>query len=320
VSLTEDVSSEVALAQVSYESVASIIRQCKQEKKTYRIDTLQANAAYPRPRRLTPAQLQEKKNKSMCHREGCGKYGHWLNDHKPDGSLKPGVKSYDCPQGVSTPNESGSQRQSTNLAKKVSFNMVHLSNDSNLIGSPIGPLLDDGAPYSGIGEEEFNMIQKYVCPEWTGGYGMLPDIVKNRPYWQYGIGSHASKSRRIIGSVVITARSDQGGDVSIRHLVIQGSSQWIIGRNVTSSCNMVRIGRNVLELPGNSGTVSLVNHDLHCYVPFETFCAGYLEPLKVNAVMFCATSKLDDAVEKRPWSEVKAIIDKIHRHICGHST
>lgn len=257
---------------------------------------------------FTQAQIQAKKNETQCRRQGCDKYGHWYKDHNPDGSLKPGVKSFD-----STP--SGAQSEA--LLKKVTFNMVNLGEENIILYSSIGPLFDDGAPYSGIWLEEFKIVQKLVCPSWNGNFEKLPELVLLRPFWKYGIGSHASKSRRIIGSVLISARSDQGDEINIRHLVIEGSSQWVTGRNVTQKCNIVRIGKNELELPDNSGTISLNNHDLNCYIPYEIFCNGVGKGK--DAVMFYATSQLDTAVEVRPWKQIKSIIGKVHRHVCGHS-
>ncbi len=45
----------------------------------------------------------------------------------------------------------------------------------------VGPLLDDGAPYSGIGLLDFKLIQPFMLPDWSGAYDPLPDFVKNRP-------------------------------------------------------------------------------------------------------------------------------------------
>ena len=61
--------------------------------------------------------------------------------------------------------------------------------------------------------------------------------------WQYGIGSHASAAKRILGSVEILVQSDNGQLISIRHLLISGSSNWVIGRNVTKPCNLEHIGK-----------------------------------------------------------------------------
>ena len=35
--------------------------------------------------------------------------------------------------------------------------------------------------------------------------------------------------------------------------------------------------------------------------------------------MFCATAQLEGLRENRPWKDVKAIVDKVHPHVWGHS-
>lgn len=35
-------------------------------------------------------------------------------------------------------------------------------------------LVDDGAPFSGIGETEFYCIQKKLIPEWNGVFNLVP--------------------------------------------------------------------------------------------------------------------------------------------------
>lgn len=55
--------SKGALNLVSYESVASIIHQCERKKLSAGTHPLQTNAAYPRSHRLTPTELQKRKNK-----------------------------------------------------------------------------------------------------------------------------------------------------------------------------------------------------------------------------------------------------------------
>lgn len=91
----------------------------------------------------------------------------------------------------------------------------------------------------------------------------------------------------------------------------------MIGRNVTQLCKIVLIGKNQLELSDGSGTISLINHDLHCYIPYSAFCET--REKGQEAVMFCATAQLDTDVNKRPWNEVQAIVDKVHKHVCEHS-
>lgn len=198
------------------------------------------NTTVPPKTRWTPEEMQSMKNRSKCRRPDCGKYGHWCKDHVADGSLKSGANSSDSPIfGEET-------------VKRVSGRnhllLILSSLDRLLLVSiiQIGPLLDDGAPYSGIGLVEFKLIQSILLPHWKGRYDYLPSCVQDRPFSQYGTGTNSSKARKILGSVLLSARNDRGTTISIIHLLIEGSSQWIIGRNVPQKRNIIRIGENKL--------------------------------------------------------------------------
>lgn len=69
------------------------------------------------------------------------------------------MKSCDEPQ-VNTTNEPKSKS-----SNKFAFNVVNFCSGKGQKMNHIGPLLDDGAVYSGIGINEFQMIQKFVCPD-----------------------------------------------------------------------------------------------------------------------------------------------------------
>eukprot|EP00171_Calliarthron_tuberculosum_P002818 IDg2818t1 len=137
----------------------------------------------------------------------------------------------------------------------------------------IGPLLDDGAPYSGIGLAEFTMLQEMILSNWSGEFDPLLDDIKDRPLWQYGTGSHASETRKFLGSILLKCSTKINTDVMIRHLIIEGSSQWVIGRNLTKHCDIVHIDGKFIKLP-NCMKVEIVNLDLHSYLPYSFFCPG----------------------------------------------
>eukprot|EP00171_Calliarthron_tuberculosum_P022021 IDg22021t1 len=303
---------------VSYESIASVIRQCESPKTIS--STLNSSAAsnvQSRGKkfrtRLSPEKLAELKLRSKCNL--CSEFGHWSTDHNPDGSLKPGVVSRSKP----------SQKQA-NSKKAISFNMVNLSSkESQNVDEKrgcLGPLLDDGAPYSGIGINEFKLIQPFVLPNWSGKLDAIPESVADRPYWQYGTGSHSSELRKIIGSLVLNAISDQGDSVEVRHLVIDGSSQWVIGRNVTRFCDIIHVGENLIRFSNKSitGSISLIENDFHSYLPYKIFIAQFNGTRNPNTAMFCATAKFKQSKNTELWSTKKKVIDKVHRHVCGHSS
>ncbi len=104
--------------------------------------------------------------------------------------------------------------------------MAKLDTGSSEIGGELtGPLLDAGAPYNGTGILELKMISTYLRTNWSGKLYPLPDSISDRTHWQYGIGSHFSESRRMLGSVMLTSSLAEGTIVNINQIVIEGSSQ-----------------------------------------------------------------------------------------------
>lgn len=94
---------------ISYETVATVLRQCEKSISTTPSTAgraLAASSAAPhssngsRPNRgnrvrLTLEQVAEAKRASQCKR--CGQFGHWWGDHDESGELKPGSVSSDKP-------------------------------------------------------------------------------------------------------------------------------------------------------------------------------------------------------------------------------
>lgn len=312
---------------ISYSSVASILRQCDQVKdsekpassSTSPLSALSASNGYNQTqnrvgrgrRTLSPEQLSDLKSRSTCHK--CEQKGHWHSDHNPDGSLKPGIKTI--------PDKTIPLDNSTTAPKKsITFNMVQLTKNFKLETNSIGPLLDDGAPYSGMGLDEFNLLQPIIYPTWDGELLPLPKEIEACPYWQYGTGQHSSESRKILGSVILKAKTDQDSSVFIRHLIIDGSSQWVVGRNVTKYCNIVHIGGNKIVLPDTNDSITLTNVQYHSHIPYCAFIHGDKDcSVAMDKKLFCATATIANTDIIRPWNEVKKVIDKVHKHICGHS-
>ena len=88
--------------------------------------------------------------------------------------------------------------------------------------------------------------------------------------------------------------------------MIEGFSQWVLGRNITSKTKIVYIGGNHILLP-NDDTDSIFEEDqcLHSYLPSSIFRDG--EKL-TRLVRLLATQ---GQTEKRSWSDVTKIIDKV---------
>lgn len=134
-------------------------------------------------------------------------------------------------------------------------------------------------------------------------------LIADRIHWQYGSGSHANDSRQMIGSVMISARPNDGTEVNIRHTVIGRSSQRLIGRKGTFKCNTIHTNGNY-QKPSNQKIIPLQNTDMYSYVPSYIF----LNPTNHNrsnfhANLFCGTASIDESTNVRLWSELKKIID-----------
>ena len=108
--------------------------------------------------------------------------------------------------------------------------------------------------------------------------------------------------------------------IKIRHLVIEKSSQWAIGRNITRKCKIKHSNGNELHVPTEDGhvlTINLLHHKMHTYVPATVFYKPS-EAAQKQKSLFCAMARVESNIN-RPWDEIKHIIDRVHKHVCGHS-
>lgn len=90
-------------------------------------------------------------------------------------------------------------------------------------------LVDDGSAYSAMGEVKLKLLQTQNPSE---NHKMKPKSIElnQYTYFKYGTGDHSSDIRIIRGSVVLYDLTDNSNLVSIRHLVVEVSSQWLIVR------------------------------------------------------------------------------------------
>lgn len=207
--------------------------------------------------------------------------------------------------------------------------MTHLPNPVLTPSKPStliqrGPLLDDGAPYSAIGTTELSLICADILPHWKPGvYDPLPDQLLDTPFMQYGTGQHASKPKRLVGSVLVPVLSDQNTTINIRHLVVQGSSQWVIGRNITKHCTIERIDGNYLRLPIKHNcdhhiTVQLLNVEQHCYPPLSAF--GIHSYVHQSSLFYATIQSHHSTTNMEDWDSLRKLLDKVHTHVCGHAS
>ena len=124
----------------------------------------------------------------------------------------------------------------------------------------------------------------------------------------------------VLVCIMISARLNDGTEINIRPTVIAGSSQWLIGRNVTTKCDIIHTNRNYLKL-SNQKVVPLQKVDMHSYIP------SYIFLNKTNnnssyflAKLFWTTGSIGESTNLHPWFELKRIIDKVHKHVCGHAS
>lgn len=136
----------------------------------------------------------------------------------------------------------------------------------------VGPTVDDGASYSSIGITELNQIRNQLIHKITS-IDPKPPGWSRFEYLRFGGGAHSSPSRKILGSVPIFVRTNSGALASIRHLVIEGSSLWLIGRNVTRRCDILHINANKIRLSRspNEDYIDMKDHNQHSHIDFSRF-------------------------------------------------
>lgn len=104
-------------------------------------------------------------------------------------------------------------------------------------------------------------------------FSQLDPVKAECPYWQYGIADHHS-TRSILGSVVLLAFKSDGTQMLIRHLVLDGSSQLVVCRNVTSRTDIPQIDGCCLRTEGATGSpvsLPLLDRNHHLYFPLSLF-------------------------------------------------
>lgn len=359
-SITQTESVENMLSKVKYSSIAAVLRQCDRLKSTNNSGSSQSLAANNANgytiggrnshnnrkngnnshwnnggSRKSPAELALLKNKypcKLCKRKGLTRYGHWSPDHNPDGSLNTDVVSSDKPI-VQNESQNGGQSGQPNKRIALGFtsslqsnNTLHCNIASTVTSSfDAGPLVDDGAPYSAIGEVEVQLLRNQLSTDLI--LEPKPDELQNYEYWQYGTGSHSSSKRKIVGSVLLFAKTDNKNTISIRHIVVDGSSQWIIGRNLTRKCNIEYIGRSSIRLPTIEPTdfIQMYDFDLHSHVNIDRFLnLNYgSRVLSPSPAVLAADNVLQASYVNTPsmnWSQIRRIVDRVHKHVCGHAT
>lgn len=73
-------------------------------------------------------------------------------------------------------------------------------------------------------------------------------------HWQYGLGEHSSAKEAFLGSTVIRVLSDSGSKILICNVVLNGSLQWIVGRNVPKKAEVFHCNCNWIRITSQDGS------------------------------------------------------------------
>lgn len=138
----------------------------------------------------------------------------------------------------------------------------------------------------------------------------IPDCLEGCTHWQYGVGLHSSDPRKILGSVLIPAYTDIGREIHMRHVVLDGSSQWFIGRNVTRKADLQHISRHAIRfvVRGKEEYITLIEHERLSYISLDSFRTIYK--------LVCSNANI---ILEKPWKDIKNLLDKVQKHVCGHA-
>lgn len=133
---------------ICYENIASIIRSSDNPETEKAPIVVHAgsvqhygNRGKGSKKTISVSELADLKSKSTCH--SCCAKGHWANDQK-------------CEQRKKKSDRNDSESSDKSSRKRtVTFNMCcHMESNDD----PDGPLVDDGAPYSGMGAVELSCL------------------------------------------------------------------------------------------------------------------------------------------------------------------
>jgi len=83
---------------------------------------------------------------------------------------------------------------------------------------------------------------------------------------------------------------------------------------VTRKANLEHTGRNAITFNVDSepDSISITDHDFLRYIRLSTF--GITSG---DSVLTCLNG---NALRNKIWSEIKAVVDKVHKHVCGHAS
>ncbi len=88
---------------------------------------------------------------------------------------------------------------------------------------------------------------------------------------------------------------------------------------MTSKCDIVHSNENYLKLPNNL-RIPTEDFHMHSFLPSHLFWTDAPNSSSsFQAILFCATAVIQETDCNRAWSDIKKIVDKDHKHVCGHA-
>lgn len=112
---------------------------------------------------------------------------------------------------------------------------------------------------------------------------------------------------------------DNGKPVEICHIIVGGSSPWLLCRTRFRMCYILHVAANCLRFPpsyGKSDTISLGDFDHHSYVPLKLVD---LSPSTAILSGFRATGTNKAVKTSMSWYRIKWVIDRVHERTCGQA-
>lgn len=119
----------------------------------------------------------------------------------------------------------------------------------------------------------------------------------------------------------MTAKSDHGNPTRICYLVVKGSSNWVIGRNVTRASDVLHYGCSIILFPPLNGvrdSICMLEDGLHCLIDIVRLSSSCTESDSEHLAGSRATIHSLDTYIIHYWSKLRGIVDKVHRHTFGH--
>lgn len=113
--------------------------------------------------------------------------------------------------------------------------------------------------------------------------------------------------------------------------MVDGSSRWLIGRNVTLLCNHLQINDNRLQLPLIDETqdyITLINNETHSFIPLcplmrsqslSKYHSCSVMSLVGHSVRTSVSSENSETLA-RPLNEITRIVQRVHDHVCEHAS